>query len=241
MYGFHMTSFSECSKILFSYGIRAYGIDVIGTLFKNINQILITTLFSPFYLGIYIVSTSISNMLNIFQNSVVEVLFPSTAGKEKALVVNIAARSARCSNYFTLIVALVLILTAPNLIKVLYGDDFLRATNVLRILILSILVSSSDWILSQTFLSLNKPGIVTLLQSFGIIVTIPMFILFINFYGINGAALAILFSNLIRLISTLICYKLVLKVKIPNVIFDPEDIRFIRSKIINLKSKEAIR
>jgi len=234
IYGFALKNFKNNTKILLGYGLRAYGIDLVGTFSRNINQLLITSLFSPVFLGLYVIANSISNMLNIFQNSIVEVLFPSTAGKNKETVINASVKSARFSNYLTLIVALFMISITPILIKVLYGQEYLEATNLLRFLLIAVLISSSNWILCQCFLSLNKPETVAILQSVGIVITIPLFIVFVNYYGVTGSGMAILSSNIIRLALTICCFKFILKVNIPNIIFSRDDIKYIKEK---MKSK----
>ncbi|MCM3161734.1 lipopolysaccharide biosynthesis protein [Metabacillus litoralis] len=232
IYGFALKNLKYNTKILMGYGLRAYGIDLVGTFSRNINQLLITSLFSPLFLGLYVIANSISNMLNIFQNSIVEVLFPSTAGKNKETVINVSIRSARLSNYITLVVALFMISITPILIRVLYGEEYLEATNLLRILLIAVLVSSSNWIMCQCFLSLDKPETVAILQAVGIVITIPLFIMFVKYYGVTGSGLAILSSNLIRLLLTICCFKFVLKVNYPNIFFSKNDIRYIKGKIM---------
>ena len=71
-------------KQILQYGIRSYGIDVLGTLALQVDQVLVVSLLSAGAMGSYVVVLSISRMLNVFQTSVVMVLFPKAAGLNKS-------------------------------------------------------------------------------------------------------------------------------------------------------------
>jgi len=62
-------------RMLLSYGIRSWGIDLLGTLGGQVDQVLVVRLLTPADMGFYVVMLSLSRMLGIIQTSVVTVLF----------------------------------------------------------------------------------------------------------------------------------------------------------------------
>ena len=68
-------------RLLLSYGLRSYGVDILGALSLQVDQVLVISMLAPEAMGIYGVTLSLSRMFNLFQNSVVTVLFPSASGR----------------------------------------------------------------------------------------------------------------------------------------------------------------
>ncbi|MGV2788171.1 oligosaccharide flippase family protein, partial [Clostridium perfringens] len=60
----------ESARKLLSYGVRSYGTDVAGTFSGYIDQILVVGLLSPASLGLYVVSLSLSKILNTIQTAI---------------------------------------------------------------------------------------------------------------------------------------------------------------------------
>ena len=83
-------------KQLLQYGIRSYGIDLLGTLALQVDQVLVVSLLSADAMGSYVVVLSLSRMLNVFQTSVVMVLFPKAAGHSTDKVLSM---TGECSTH----------------------------------------------------------------------------------------------------------------------------------------------
>ena len=66
----------KSAQLLFSYGMRSYGIDLCGTLSLYVDQALVIRILQPGLMGTYVVALSLSRMLNVFHTAVVMVLFP---------------------------------------------------------------------------------------------------------------------------------------------------------------------
>ena len=66
----------QSARLLLSYGIRSYGIDLCGTLSLYVDQALVVRILQPSLMGTYVVALSLSRMLNVFHTAVVMVLFP---------------------------------------------------------------------------------------------------------------------------------------------------------------------
>ncbi len=222
---------------LISYGLRSYGVDLIGVFSMYLGQALVVGMLSSEIMGMYTVALSISRMLNIIQSSIVVVLLPKAAARPKDEVVELTTKAARISIFLASLGAIGGIILGPILLKLLYGAEFLQATLVLRILLVDITINSTTWVYAQAFMALGKPGIVTILQCVGLALNWPLMLFLIPLYGMEGAGLALLLSSIVRLIFILVCYPLVLKVKLPGLMLQKEDFRFMLQALpINFKS-----
>jgi O-antigen/teichoic acid export membrane protein len=197
-------------KMLLHYGVRSYGIDLLGTLALQVDQVLVISLLNPAAMGTYVVALSLSRVLNVFHQSAVMVLFPKAAGTSKETVMALTERAARLSTIVTAAFALLVALLGPMLIRLLYGSTYTAAVSALRILVIEVVLSGLSYILSQAFMALGRPGIVTVLQGVGLAVSVPLMLLWIPRFGIAGAAFALLCSTTVRLLLLLAGLRVVL-------------------------------
>jgi O-antigen/teichoic acid export membrane protein len=216
---------------LIRYGIRAYGIDVLTTLAQQADQIFVVGLLSPQSMGMYAVALSISRMLNVFQTSIITVLFPKAAARPLSEVVSLIGQAARITTAITLIAGSFVMIVSPTLLHWLYGSEYIGATPVLRLLIVEVTLSGTTLVLAQSFMALSKPGIVTLLQSVGFGLTVPLLLFLIPRQGLTGAGIALLGSTAVRLLFILACYPMVLRVPPPSLLITRADLRLLRQMI----------
>jgi O-antigen/teichoic acid export membrane protein len=210
-------------KLMLGYGVRSYGVDLLGTLALQVDQVLVISLLSPFAMGSYVVVLSLSRMLNLFQNSVVMVLFPKAAGRSVEDVVRLTGRSVRVSGLVTTFFAVFVCAAGPTLLRVLYGKEYVSAIGALKILVIEVVLSGATFVLAQAFMALGRPGVVTLLQAFGLSLSIPMMLWLIPRYGIYGAAVSLLTSTVARLIFIYSGFRIFLKVRPPRLLPTVDD------------------
>ncbi|PSB12994.1 polysaccharide biosynthesis protein [filamentous cyanobacterium CCP1] len=218
---------------LMSYGIRAYGIDLLGTLSGQIDQVLVVGLLEPASMGMYAVALSLSRMIAIFQSSVVTVLFPKAAARPVQEAVALTGQAARISMAFTLLVAIAVMFLGPVLLRILYGFEFLGSIPVFRLLLLEVVVGGTAWVLTQAFMALGQPGIATLLQAIGLGTSVPLMVVLIPRYGLVGAGISLLSASSLRLILALLSFPIVLKVRPPSLLINRNDIRLLQDKLLH--------
>jgi enterobacterial common antigen flippase len=119
----------------------------------------------------------------------------------------------------------------PFIIQTLYGRGFDQVTSVLRLLLIEVVIACAVWLLTQAFMALDKPGVVTLFQGIGLGVSFPCMYLLIPKYGLNGAAAALLISTSVRLVFVLASFPFILKVSPPSFFIQKEDISFLRALV----------
>ena len=198
-------------KQILGYGIRSCGIDVLGTLALYVDQVLVIGLLSPGAMGSYVVVLSVSRMLNLFQASVVMVLFPKAAGRPAREVVDITGVAVRISCLASVLCGIVVCAAGPMLLRIFYGSEYVAATSALRILVVEVVLSGATFVLAQAFMALNAPGVVTVLQATGLSLSIPFMLLLIPRWGIYGAAVSLLASTIARFLFVVIAFRVFLK------------------------------
>ncbi|HEX4029454.1 MAG TPA: lipopolysaccharide biosynthesis protein [Terracidiphilus sp.] len=227
------------ARQILQYGIRSYGIDILGTLALQVDQVLVVSLLSAGAMGSYIVVLSLSRMLNVFQNSVVMVLFPKAAGRDANAVLSMTGKCVRMSGLVTVLCGTVICVAGHALLRVVYGAEYAAAAGALRILVLEAILSGVTFVLAQAFMALDRPGVVTLLQGLGLSLSIPMMLLLIPRYGIYGAAVSLLASTTARLIFVWSGFKIFLKRSAPRLIPDSGDVQSLMGACLHLVRERA--
>jgi O-antigen/teichoic acid export membrane protein len=219
-------SFVESARLLFTYGIRSYGIDLCGTMSLYVDQALVVRMLEPKMMGTYVVALSLSRMLSAFHTSVVMVLFPMAVSRSPQAVRELTSRATRMSTLLTALAATGVAFFGPYVLALLYGREYTGATTVLRILVLEAVLSGATLVLSQAFMALERPGVITALQITGLLLTLPLMLILVPRMGIVGAGLALLVSTTARLLFVLASYPVFLKMRVPHVFPKVEDLRF---------------
>ncbi|PSM47895.1 polysaccharide biosynthesis protein [Chroococcidiopsis sp. CCALA 051] len=215
-------------RLLVGYGIRAYGMNLLGTLAEKIDQALVVTMLSPASMGLYTLALSVSRMLGLFHSSTITVLLPKIAARPIEEVVALTGRAVRVSTAVTVVVALAVSIPIPFLIQLLYGDKFVEAVGVFRILSAEIAIGGAAWVLAQAFMAVGRPGALTVVEAISVLVTVPLLLILIPIYGLEGAGWSLLISTIFRLVCLLAGYPLLLKVRPPSLIATRNDIDFLR-------------
>lgn len=219
------------SKLLLSFGLRSYGIDILGTLAFQVDQVLVVNLLTPGEMGSYVVVLSLTRTLNIFQNSVVAVLFPKASGLAPEVVLELSEKSARVSLVITTLFAVMIYIFGPILLRVLYGKEYSSALGSFRILLVEVTLAGCVFVLAQAFMALGRPGLVTILQAIGLSLSIPLMLVLIPRWGIKGAAVSLLLSTIARLIFVLCGFRIFLHTRIPDLVPRLRDFEELRAML----------
>ncbi len=233
--------FRQNVQLLLSYGIRSYGIDLCGTMALYVDQALVVRMLQPKMFGIYVVALSLSRMLNVFHTAVVMVLFPKAVSAAEDQVLEMTGRAARLTTLMTTSAGIVVALFGPVLLSLLYGSEYRGAANILRILVLEVIVSGATLVLSQAFMALARPGVVTFLHVIGLALTVPLMLLLVPRQGTTGAAIALLLSTCARFLFISVSFSLFLKKKRPSILPRLSDLHYLRNTLMaRFRPKSAV-
>lgn len=234
-YDFQLGGVRRTSMLLLDYGVKSYGIDLIGSLSGRIGQALVVGMLSPASMGLYTIAMSLSRMLNTFESAINVVLLPKASARPIPEIIKLVGQAVRVSAFVTALCIIPLMVLGPFFINFLYGEEFVEATSVFRILLIEVLLSGINWMLAKSFMAAGKPGTVTVLQGIGLSITIPLMLFLIPRYGLIGAGSALLISTSIRSVLILVSYPIILKSSPPNLLLNLNDIRYIKKTLSSRK------
>jgi O-antigen/teichoic acid export membrane protein len=209
---------------LLRYGIRFYGVDILGVVAGYLDQVVIVFLLEPGAVGAYAVALSLSRVLTVAQGAVSTVLFPSIAARDVTSVVDMVARAVRVTTLMNAAGAAGIALVGPSLLLLLYGSRFNAAVAPFLILLLEAVVTSAARTLAQAFSGSGRPAAVTALEMAGVAVSLTAMLILVPIFGVVGAALATLLGGTARLLFALIRFQKVLGVRLPRLVISRMDI-----------------
>lgn len=215
---------------LLRYGLRFYGVDLLGTLSNYIDQMVIVLVLQPAAVGAYAVALSLARILAVLQGAVSTVLFPSIAARGAASAVATAALAARVATAVNTAAAIGLGIVGPHLLLWLYGEAFAAAILPFQILLAETVLSNAARILAQAYSGSGRPGVVTLVESAAVAVSFGAMLLLVPRFGLIGAALAMLLAGLLRLAAVLAGFRLVLGLGLPRLVIGRADLAWVMGR-----------
>jgi O-antigen/teichoic acid export membrane protein len=227
-----LQSLRASMALLFSYGIRSYGIDLCGAMALYVDQALVVRVLTPSMMGLYVVALSLSRMLNAFHTSVVMVLFPLAVSQSPETIRDMTGRATRMSTLLTTLGGLCVMLLGPVLLTLLYGREYRGALVVLDVLVVEVILSGATLVLSQAFMALGRPGVITILQVTGLMLSVPLILVLTPRLGILGAGLGLLISTTARLLFVLICFPAFVKLRVPDILPRVSDLLFLKGILL---------
>jgi O-antigen/teichoic acid export membrane protein len=218
-------------RTLLSYGIRSYGIDLCGALGFYLDQALVVSLLSPEKMGVYVVALSASRVMNVPQQALAAVLFPSMVGLSREQIGVLVKRALRVAGSVALLSSLATLVFGRVLLRLLYGPAFATVNGTLGLLTIEAALSGCVTVLAQAFMASDRPGVITAQQILGLALSLPCLLFFIPRYGVAGAALSILLSTSARLLFAVYSFMRRFGGSPPSLLVDRDSIAWVREKL----------
>ncbi|WP_440117231.1 lipopolysaccharide biosynthesis protein [Paenibacillus sp. QZ-Y1] len=222
----------NAAKNLFGYGSRVFGVELLGTLYTQFDKIIILALLTPRDFGLYSVVFALSRIYNAVQNAISSVVFPKVTGLPQDQVIRTVGRAFRLSLIIMAIIVVPTMFVGNWLMGMLFGKEFLEASQAFYILAFECIIGGGSWILASAFNALGRPGLVMIRQLIALSVTIGLFFVLTPLWGLNGIAIALLLGSLVRMLVTVAAMKIAFKVKFSGMFFDKKDISFLYERLI---------
>lgn len=219
---------------LTSYGLRSYGVDLLGALSLQLDKALVVGLLSASSMGLYVVALSLAKMLNVFQAAATTVLFPQASGLSADEAVALAGRTARISTALTVVAAAILGVLGPWALELLYGPEFRGGANLMRLLIIVTIFEGTGSVLAQAFMATDRPGLITLLQGLGLLLNLPLLLVLVPTFGLLGAGMSLLLTSFVRLLVILLAFPRVLNTPPPRLWLNASDLQDARTALRHL-------
>ena len=177
-------------KEALGYGVRDYPGVVADFTTLRMDQLLLGGMASSTAIGLYFVAVRLSEITALMASSVADALMPEVAASHADRAERLLGRGLRLTLYTHLLVLVPLWISAPLVLRYLYGDSFLAATATMRILLLASVVLSISGIIISGLRGFGHPGLSTIARLASAVVTVVSLLLLLPRLGIVGAALA---------------------------------------------------
>ncbi|HEX7241528.1 MAG TPA: oligosaccharide flippase family protein [Longimicrobiaceae bacterium] len=173
------------------YGSKAYLAALFAYLAQRADVFMLTRMLGSEETGYYAAAVSVAAVASVFPSVIGTILFPRLSSTADAAerwrftlrVLGIAVAGMA-------VVAAGVVLLAPRVVLLLFGEAFMPAVAPLRWLMPGVLVLSANSILMNYFASIGMPRITVLSPALATVVNVGLNLALIPRLGITGAALA---------------------------------------------------
>ena len=232
-----LNNFLGSSKLLLSYGVRAWGGEVMSTIANQVDRVFIVAMIDPHAMGLYVVAQSAVGILAILPGAVVPVLQPKSTGHVTEDISDLTGQAARMTFFLMCLGSLPLWFFGAPLINVVYGVKFTASAALLPFLLVEAILDGVTSVLAQAFLASGAPGAVTLLQGSGLLASVPLLYWLTPRFGGRGAACALMIATIIRFLLMLLSFRIRLAVSPPRMMIRREELLMLLMRIRELSSR----
>jgi antigen flippase len=188
---------------LVSYSLRAAPGECLGILAANLDRLALVPLISAADLGLYAVAFSLSRLISVIPAALTPVALPAMAGRGPEQAKALHDRLFRFTLYGLTLITVAGFLIGDWALRCFYGAAFVPAAILFKILLLEAALSTLSFLPAQLYMALARPGFLSWLQGISCVVTLVGLLLMVPLFGASGAALAMLFTAVFRLVGLL--------------------------------------
>lgn len=183
---------------IFHFGKFVLGTNFSSMFFNKMDLMMIAFFLHPMAVGLYNVATRVTNYMEVPMSGIAQAIYPRLAqvGKEQGYQ-KVGALYERSVGYLlalTLPIVLVVFFLPEPIIALVAGEQYLSAAPVLSILVIAVLVKPWGRLFGITLDAIGKPKSNFYFLLAGLVLNIGLNAIFIQFWGLAGAALATLLS-----------------------------------------------
>ncbi|MEX2454895.1 MAG: oligosaccharide flippase family protein [Rhodospirillaceae bacterium] len=226
----------EVVRALLSYGARFHVSMLLAIANRRLDLILITLVLPPAQLGLYVVATAVQGLPMLVASTMDILVFPKiAAGADEAERQAVLARYLRATLILVVPATIVLLVIAQWLVRVVFGEAFAGATDVVRILLVAGLPFTFKTLASSYFRAGNRMAVVSKAEMIGMIVSAAALFALVPAFGIVGAAIAQVFAFLVPAAYILLRARIDLRLDLLSLVrFDGEDAILLRDAMRRL-------
>lgn len=220
-------------KELFKKGISFAIVLFVINLNYRVDIMILDIMVSTSEVGVYSVASNIAQLLWQIPSAIGMVLFAKSATTNlQVSSVNRATTIVRFVLPIMVLAGIFLGFLGPLIINILYGAEFIKASNVLMILLPGIIIITISKILHPDLAGRGYPLFSLSLFILTLAINIVLNLILIPIYGINGAALSSSISYTIAGFGFALAYSKKEKIALSKILFiNFQDIRFLQHRI----------
>ena len=181
---------ARLARDVMAYGFRAQVGSVVLLLNARLDFALVGALVGPAALGIYAVASRFAELLRLPYLAVSYVLYPSYAKDGREAAVPRAKAMMRRVGWVPAAAAVPLGIAATFLLPALYGPTFHRAVAPTYVLLAGLCGTGLAGVITAFLMGSGRPGLNSLANAAGLVLTVTLDLLLIPRLGVIGAAIA---------------------------------------------------
>ncbi|MCH8003679.1 MAG: flippase [Nanoarchaeota archaeon] len=191
-----------------------------GAIIIGYTDIVVLTFFSGLKeVALYSIALPTARILIYIPNAIGNVLLPLTSElwvKRKLVLLRIGMESVyKYSTIITIPLVFIMFSFADLIIKILFGEDYILATNAMKILSIGMLFLAIHRVNANFFSGIGKPQIITKIVYSAAIFNLIANLVLIPIWGIIGAAIATATSYFIGMLMGLTKIRKFIKISLP--------------------------
>jgi O-antigen/teichoic acid export membrane protein len=176
---------------VFAYGARSHASSTSNFLNQRLDQLVISMILPAKQLGLYVIGVTFTSLVVFVGGSMAYATLPNVAGlaavEERAVL---ARRLVSLTLLLSALVSIPIIVLAPLLIRGLFGAEFVPAVEITRILVLAVVVLSTNRALEAVLRAVGRPLDAGISELVALGTTIAGLAVLLPLLGIVGAAIA---------------------------------------------------
>jgi O-antigen/teichoic acid export membrane protein len=236
---FSLVNLGDSVRRLISYGSRASGLALLGTIAQQVDQVFVISLLSASSMGIYAVALSASRIPNFVFVAMNDAILAKSMRMPASEMTAFVGRASRIAAIAGALCAGLLGLLLPLLVPFFYGAAFRASIAIVDVLLVEVIASGVANVLGVAYLAVGRPGLVSLVLGGSLLITIPLMLFFIPRMGLPGVAVSLLISSTARVIAMLALYRVAVGAAPPSLFIKPSDVRFIVDRVRGLRPVAA--
>ncbi|MBW0088897.1 oligosaccharide flippase family protein [Pseudonocardia sp. KRD-184] len=173
---------------LVGYGARSWATGLSSVVNARIDQLFLAVVLPAGALGLYAVSVTVAELPGILYRAAAPVLFTRVAGGYGWAA---SARVVRLVTWSSLTMGAAVALVARPLVELVFGESFGDAAVTVQILVVGGVLAAGSTSLASVLAGQGRPGVVSLTEAGGVLVTLVGMVLAVPTWGAVGAAVTV--------------------------------------------------
>ncbi len=207
-------------KSLLRYGVSVVGVDALTIATDNFDYIIVGRFFGDTALGIYTLAFRLPELLVLNPLWVMAgAIFPaySKIQNQPALLRKGFLTTVRVVEMVSVPLALGLAVAADPLVRTIFGEQWLSAIPIVRILALFVLVRSIGFNAGDVYKAIGRPDVLVKLEVLNMLVLVPA-LWFGARYGLVGIAWGHLGASVVRMVADLLVAAKFVDIRLPELL-----------------------
>lgn len=189
-----MSGRSNNTAGMLAFGMRMWIGALTGILLARLDQTLMTPLSSVYQMGLYVVAVSVSEIVQVFNGAVRDVVFSAESETQMDHRLTLASRT---STLVTLAAAIVVGLSSIWLLPILFGYEFAESVVILELLLIGTVLGNPGSVAGVGLTARGRPGLRSWSLGVAFIVNVTLTIILVPKFGALGAAVATLIGSVV--------------------------------------------